>query len=83
LWHLVGLGDGILYTGFVHGTNVGRREVAVKRTAGTQCPKLVSACPFGAAVCTDWRRRESGECHECWAGVLAQADAQSEWLRQE
>jgi hypothetical protein len=43
--------------------------------------RVVSACPFGAAVCTDWRRRERGECLECWAGVLERANAQSEWLR--
>jgi hypothetical protein len=42
---------------------------------------VVSACPFGAAVCTDWRRRERGECLECWAGVLERANTQSEWLR--
>jgi hypothetical protein len=43
--------------------------------------RVVSACPFGAAVCTEWRRRERGECLECWAGVLERANGQSEWLR--
>ena len=50
-------------------------------TAGRSCPGLVSACPYGAAVCADWRRREAGLCLECWAGVLERANAHSEWLR--
>ncbi len=41
----------------------------------------VSACPFGAVVCTEWARREAGLCLECWAGVLERANAVSEWLR--
>ena len=40
-----------------------------------------SACPFGAAVCADWRRREAGLCLDCWAGVLERANAVSPWLR--
>jgi hypothetical protein len=55
-------------------------------TAGRFCPGLVSACPFGAAVCAEsWpdgrARREAGLCLECWAGVLECASAHSEWLR--
>ncbi len=42
---------------------------------------IVSACPFGAAVCTEWARRRAGLCLECWAGVLERANAVSEWLR--
>lgn len=41
----------------------------------------VSACPLGAAVCTDWPRRQAGLCLECWAGVLERANAVSPWLR--
>jgi hypothetical protein len=41
----------------------------------------VSACPFGAAVCADWRRREAGLCLDCWAGVVERANAVSPWLR--
>ncbi len=41
---------------------------------------VFSACPFDAAVCTDWRRREAGLCLECWAGVLERANAVSPWL---
>ena len=40
-----------------------------------------SACPHGAAVCTEWRLREAGLCLECWAGVLERANAVSPWLR--
>ena len=50
-------------------------------TAGRTCPGLFSACPFGAAVCADWRRREAGLCLECWAGVLERVNAHSEWLK--
>jgi hypothetical protein len=39
-----------------------------------------SACPHGAAVCTEWRLREAGLCCECWAGVLERANAVSPWL---
>ena len=42
---------------------------------------LVSSCPFGAAVCADLPRRESGLCLECWAGVLERVNAHSEWLK--
>ncbi len=48
---------------------------------GARRAAVVSACPFGAAVCADWARRQAGLCLECWAGVLERANAQSEWLR--
>ncbi len=66
----------------VHASSARRSIGAGQDARKAPSTRLFSGCPFGAAVCTDWRRRERGECAECWAGVLERLNAVSEWLRQ-
>ncbi len=63
------------------GTSSGRPSSPDREEREAERGVRVSACPFGAAVCTEWARRQAGLCLECWAGVLERANAVSEWLR--